>query len=285
MDPRNAETMTQDAQQGNGAPADRRRRGRGGDPRTVTLGIDWPDAKDLGRHADRLAFSLSAAFNDSCADGQALARLTAVGNTWSPVAGDTAARIASFVETAGKRPASLPSMAHAAKKETPFYPGRHLYKVVRMEAGQRLARHYAVARPDGADAVLLDGEAETIRMLNRTVPVRIDRGTVRDYVRFFFAFSRGRHGHFHIVEAASDLVGGGASGVQNAWARLELGTMIRPLRIAEDGGGGFAADATLLFKGALFACVVGIAADGTVSMGEEALLAEDMGFTAADHVR
>jgi hypothetical protein len=167
-------------------------------------------------------------------------------------------------------------------KELPFYPCHRLYKLLRVSVTSGLREEHVVS--DGSRAVRLDHASRTLADLNETVPLTLDEHTILDYLHFFFAFSRGRHGRFFLVECVDDLRLPAAT---DAATRNALAALIRPLRVSrstEPEGPAFEADCTFFFNGALFACPVRIALTGGVQMGDEVLLRSDLEATAVDHV-
>jgi hypothetical protein len=123
-------------------------------------------------------------------------------------------------------------------------------------------------------SVVLDFTNGPIYALNETVPIDLNYDSVRDYVRFFFTYVRGRHGRFLIVENIDDI----------AWredpppaSRRTIGKMIIPVTlktIGEDGA--FRLEATMIFKDCLFRADIDVTQGGLVTLSNEQLLVEDL---------
>jgi len=91
---------------------------------------------------------------------------------------------------------------------------------------------------------MLDWTNGPVYALNREAPILLHPDTVLPYLRFFLRFVRGRHGHFHLREAADPV----------------------------PSGAGFTLDATLRFKDSLFAATVEVGDVGHVAIRGERLL-------------
>lgn len=162
-----------------------------------------------------------------------------------------------------------------------FYPGHSLAELVNPTIMPDGIPRYAVF--DVRAARLLDGGNAVIYDLNRTVPIALTAGNVRDYVRLFFAAVRGRHGYFHVVESLDAI---NFAGEADADRRAEVEKAVHPLILERFGGadGGYRLRAAILFKDGLFAATVGVAADGMVTLSDERMVVETVGAVADDPV-
>ncbi len=153
----------------------------------------------------------------------------------------------------------------------PFYPGYQLLEIsdnTQMPANKR----FAVYSPQ--KCAVLDFTNKPIYDLNKDVPIRLSEKNVADYVRFFFAYVRGKHGRFVIAEAVDEI----------NWkedpppaARKAVGKMITPvilLKTMKDGT--YFLQATMMFKDSLFKADVEVRKDGLLTLKNEELLIEDM---------
>lgn len=163
-----------------------------------------------------------------------------------------------------------PKTAVVMSYAPPFYPGYSFLDIAEYESLPPLKRFAVV----GNNSVkLLNWTNEPIYELNSEVPLSININNITDYLRFFFAFVKGRHGRFLIAETVDDI----------NWreepppaARKAIGKMLTPLEPEETGDGGFLVKACLMFKDSLFKCEVTVLKDGTVNIGNEELLIEEM---------
>lgn len=147
-----------------------------------------------------------------------------------------------------------------------FYPGFWLYqlRVRYAEVGKPI---FAIRKDD--DVRILREDNALFYALNEEVPIRLTDENVLFYLRIFFRFVRGRHGHFHLMERLDDVPGWHAL---DSAQRRSIEEHVVPARIrASSDGDGWTVDASFLFKDALFTSSVGVARDGTIEMGDEAL--------------
>lgn len=157
-------------------------------------------------------------------------------------------------------------------RDLPFYEGYKLYDMAD-HSHMPAARRFVVMK-DG-DPVILDFTNAPIYALNTSCPISLGRETVRDYVRFFFTFVRGRHGRFIIVESVDDI----------AWreepppaARKSIAKLIRPIAFhsTDKTADGFFLQAQMMFRDSLFQADIMVKPDGLVQLSNESLLIEDM---------
>jgi hypothetical protein len=153
-----------------------------------------------------------------------------------------------------------------------FYPGCLLLDIADY-TGMPARRVFAVYR-EGDIVQILDWTNDPIYRLNVSAPLKTDDKTLYDYVRFFFAFVRGRHGRFHVVETIDDI----------AWreepspvVRKTLGGLIEPLKlIGTENDGSPVLNARLLFRDSLFKARIHVGPNGQISLKDEELVVEDI---------
>ena len=166
--------------------------------------------------------------------------------------------------------------------QLPFYTGWRLLDIAEHET-LPARRVHALYNPDVPDPLrVMNWTNGPIYQLNQQVPIDLNDQNVMDYVRFFFAFVRGRHGRFIIAENVDDI----------AWkedppqaARKAIGNLLEPIRIVEhrpaskSGGpvaGQWDLSVRMIFKDSLFRAIAHVAGDGQVVLSDEELLVEDM---------
>jgi hypothetical protein len=155
--------------------------------------------------------------------------------------------------------------------DLPFYPGHRLIEITRAD-NVPLLKRMVVYKP--GHVTVLNWTNAPVYQLNAAVPLTLSYETAPDYVRFFFSVVRGRHGAFHIVESAGDIPW---REEPPATARKAVSRMIQPVQVtADNGNGAFDLSTCLLFKTALFRTTAHVARNGTVTLQNEELLAEDM---------
>lgn len=154
-----------------------------------------------------------------------------------------------------------------------FYPGYFLVELADHSENPPVGR--AVICNDKGAVHVLDWTNAPIFALNETIPVSLDNDDkIMDYARFFFAYVRGRHGRFLIVDTVDDI----------DWreepapaGRKALGKMIEPLHIKKkDADGTTILPAAIVFRDSLFAGEIYVQRDGTIEMKNEELLVEDI---------
>lgn len=155
--------------------------------------------------------------------------------------------------------------------ELPFYNGYSLLEIADHSV-MPSRKSYVIHGPD--QVVALDWTNAPIYALNRKAPLKLNAKNAIEYLRFFFSFVRGPHGHFVITETPDDI----------SWredpppaARKAIGNMIEPVRIkstARDGT--MTMIATMVFKNSLFRSMVSVTPEGLVSMRDEELMVEDL---------
>lgn len=166
-------------------------------------------------------------------------------------------------------PDSVTVMVH----DLSFYPGYFLTELADHSENPPVIRH-AVCNDQGKVDVL-DWTNGPIFLLNKNIPISLDNDDkIIDYVRFFFASVRGKHGRFLIVDTVDDI----------DWreepapaGRKALGKMIEPLHIKKkEADGTVVLPAAIIFRDSLFAGEVFVQRDGMIEMRNEELLVEDI---------
>jgi hypothetical protein len=153
-----------------------------------------------------------------------------------------------------------------------FYPGCRLLDIAD-HTGIPARRVFAVVDAHGTPH-MLDWTNETIYRLNQTIPLTTDDRSILDYVRFFFAFVRGRHGRFQIVDTIDDIVW---REEPPAMVRKTLGGFIEPLKlIGTESDGSPVLNARLMFKDSLFKARVHVGPNGQVTLKDEELVIEEI---------
>lgn len=153
-----------------------------------------------------------------------------------------------------------------------FYEGYFITEISRHDQQPPIVRA-AICNDKGA-IHLLNWSNQPIMDLNKTVPITLTEETMADYVRFFFAYVRGSHGRFIIIDTVDDI----------DWreepapaGRKALGKMIEPMHVKkreDDGTVIFAV--SIVFKDSLFAAEAHVKPDGIISLHNEELLVEDI---------
>lgn len=153
----------------------------------------------------------------------------------------------------------------------PFYRGYQLCELTDLSAVPA-ARKFVVYKP--GDVNVISWTNQTIYETNEKAPVSLDEENVGAYVRFFFAYVRGRHGKFTIVEAIDDIKWQVEPPLQG---RKVMQEMLSPLALVErDPNGAFVLEAFMIFKDSLFQTRIHVQKDGMVSMSDEDLKIEGM---------
>lgn len=174
---------------------------------------------------------------------------------------------APFFEGMEFEPAATALLAY----DLAFYPGFRLIDIIRRDSIPPLRR--LMVFKSGSINVL-NWTNEPIYHLNRIAPLYLTASNAPDYVRFFFACVRGRHGAFQIVESASDILW---REEPPASARKAISRLIQPVQvIADSGNGAYSLFSCMMFKDALFRVTVHVTRNGEITLKQEELIAEDM---------
>ena len=155
--------------------------------------------------------------------------------------------------------------------EIPFYPGCRFFEVADHTV-MPSRKVFMIQTPAGCRP--LDWASSSIYALNKSVPIHLDEKNAIEYARFFFTFTRGRHGRFQIVETVDDIMW---KDEPTPSVRKTMSGLIDPLRIvAMEDDGSYVLDTRMVFRSSLFRSRVTIAPDGGISMSDEELVIEDM---------
>lgn len=154
-----------------------------------------------------------------------------------------------------------------------FYPEHRLYEIVDNNV-MPPARRFFVIDDKKKDITALEYTSDKIYSLNERLGVYLNIDNVKDYLKFFFSFSRGRHGRFLIVDSVDDI----------HWqeepplaARRAIAGMITPIEVLRIGGdNSFECSACFVFKDSLVRSDVKVSQDGKIEMSGEEILVEDM---------
>jgi hypothetical protein len=190
---------------------------------------------------------------------------------WQKPDPETAARLLS---EAGPRLTPVPFSPEtgAVRVQKPsFWPGWMLLELTDLSTVPP-ARKHAIYKP--GDIAVMDGSNKPFYDTNEKAPVKLDRRTVVDYVKVFFAHVRGRHGRFLIVETIDDIRWQIEPPAQG---RKVMQEMLAPVSVAgQEEDGTFLLDAFMVFKDSLFRTRVHVRPDGLVAMSDEELKIEGM---------
>lgn len=180
------------------------------------------------------------------------------------------------------------TIARALKTDLAFYDNVDLIALSPQAGGPDrfypLSWEYAVACPP------LDGTNVGIYRLNEAFALKTEPEMIRLYVRFFFHFVIGRHGFFHIVDRAEDIVWQPDA---SAADKARIASLLRPLTyLGLDRSGLHYLSASVVFKNALARTNIRVAGAtaqvaagandkrrpqvGLVSMDGEHFMAEDL---------
>lgn len=152
-----------------------------------------------------------------------------------------------------------------------FYPGYRLLDIA--DHGTVPARRVSILYAPG-NIIVLDWTNGPLYALNKTGLLQIDDSNVIEYVRFFYAFVRGRHGRFLITESADDIVW---KEEPTPAARKAISRLVEPLRLVGTSPlGDYVLSARIIFKDSLFKATISVSPQGGVTMSEEELVIEDM---------
>jgi hypothetical protein len=115
-----------------------------------------------------------------------------------------------------------------------------------------------------------DGQAQTLYALRPA----ITQETILPYARFFFAWARGPHGRFHLVEGPEDLAW--VSDMLTA-VRREVAAILRPLTLLGRGPGDtFLLTGCFVLARSLFLARVAVGPDGVVNLSEETVMLQNL---------
>lgn len=163
----------------------------------------------------------------------------------------------------------------ARRVALPFYPGYALYEV--LDPTRTPAREYVIRSPH--ETIRLDWNRDAFYTLNRRAPIGLTDENVLAYVKLFFRFVRGRHGHFHVVETVDDLP---VPWTVTPEARAALSPHVRPLELRETREDGTRVLEARFYSGdALFSSRVEVDREGGVALTDETQIVESVERLAA----
>ena len=194
---------------------------------------------------------------------------------------------AAAIELAQKVSAKLdgsdfdPSHSRLISHVLPFYKGGyHLCEMTDLEnTPSRQISFIYKENGEKDDIYILDGTNEPIYLLNKKLPIFINKNNVVTYVQFFFHYVRGRHGRFNIIENIDEI----------SWreepspaGRSALERMIQPLTLKEsndvqdDKNEDYHLSCSIIFKDSLFESDIIVKENGDVSLSNQEMLVEDI---------
>lgn len=157
------------------------------------------------------------------------------------------------------------------RKDLPFFPGYALVELADLSDPQNL-RKYALYKPGNVHMITWTNEV--IYTLNETAPLALDDNRVLDYVKFFFAHVRGRHGQFLIVESADDIKWREEPPPQG---RRALQDLLKPVSVTgTENDGSYILTAYMVFRDSLFRTKIRVNDQGIINLFDEELMIEDM---------
>ena len=157
------------------------------------------------------------------------------------------------------------------KRALPFYKDFAFYELSDMSTVPG-ARKYALS--NGKSVYMVNWTNAPIYEVNEIAPITLDEQSVVDYVKFFFAYVRGRHGRFVIVENLDEIKWQNEPPRQG---RKMIKEMLRPVTyLNTDKNGNYKLEAFMVFKDALFHTLIHVAPDGEVTMSDEEIKIEGM---------
>jgi len=120
---------------------------------------------------------------------------------------------------------------------------------------------------------ILNGKNNPIYKVNKEHGLLIDDENVPLYARFFFAYVRGRHGRFQVIDSINEI----------KWreeptkaAKQSLGKMISPLVTLERDEDEYRLISSIIFKDSLFEAEIIVKNDGSVRLSNQEILVEDI---------
>ena len=154
-----------------------------------------------------------------------------------------------------------------------FYPG-YTYIEIADHMSNPPREIHAVQNDENGELTILDWTNKPIYDLNVSVPIELEDDNIRDYIRFFFANTRGRHGQMKVIENVDDI----------SWqeepppaARKAVSKLIEPIRVLETSGNEpVQAKVCFLHKDSIFKARVSIDAQGRVEISDEDLTLEEI---------
>lgn len=154
-----------------------------------------------------------------------------------------------------------------------FYPAHFLYEVSDNKTMPPMSRFYVIDE-ENKDFQALEYSSERIYSVNDALGIYLTIDNVKEYIKFFFKFARGRHGRFVILDNVDDI----------HWqeepplaARRAISSMITPIEILQiKDNNSFECAACFVFKDSLVKAKIKVHQNGQVEISEEEILVEDM---------
>ena len=154
-----------------------------------------------------------------------------------------------------------------------FYPAHYLYEVSDNQAMPPICRFYVIDE-ENKDLQALEYSSERIYSVNEALGIYLTIDNVKEYIKFFFKFARGRHGRFVILDSVDDI----------HWqeepplaARRAISSMITPIEILHiKDNNSFECAACFIFKDSLVKAKIKVHQNGQVEISDEEILVEDM---------
>ncbi|MBT8106780.1 MAG: hypothetical protein KJP17_00990 [Gammaproteobacteria bacterium] len=150
-----------------------------------------------------------------------------------------------------------------------FYPGHSLLELLVPDSDAPL---YYVLGQD--QTFRLDGSRERILTLNRTIALKLDEGTVADYVRFYLSHTRHDFGRYVLIEMLDDVRWRYAPSEHDCdW----FDSLIEPISVDQyTNTGFFDITTTVLHMDALMRCRLSISVNGDVVLVGHTTLAKGL---------
>lgn len=186
-------------------------------------------------------------------------------------------KAAKYIERLNKvRSGSAFDATHTALyvRNLPFAPGWHLAEFSDAFA---LPEKKAIALDNGHECLPVSYEPEFASAFIRSAGVTLNTGTAAEYLRFWFEYVRVQAERFLLVESIDDMPWREEPTPQ---ARKALGKSITALAFESGGPDTFVFKASVLFRDALFTCLVEVGVNGNVAITHRNLVAD--GLTVTD---
>ena len=154
-----------------------------------------------------------------------------------------------------------------------FYPDYSLYEIADNNVMPPMRRFFMI-NDDHDKVFAVEYSRASIHELNEACGLYLTEDNVRAYLKFFFNFSRGRHGRFLVLDNVDDI----------QWqedpplaARRAIASMIMPIEIYKVGADqSYDCHACFVFKDSLIKANVKIHQNGQIEIHNEEILVEDM---------
>ena len=164
-----------------------------------------------------------------------------------------------------------PEETTVRERKLPFYSTFKFYEMTDLSAVPG-ARKYAIANDD--QVLMVNWTNGPIYAANEADNIELTDKSVCDYVKFFFAYVRGRHGRFIIVESFEEIKWQNEPPAQG---RKVIQEMLHPVTVLnQDSDGTYNLEAFMVFKDSLFRTLIHVKPNGEVAMSDEELKIEGM---------